>query len=76
MSRSTPGCRALSASCERFHHAGDRKTRRGSPSEGFGVKSAWAADALLLPTAAEGFVDLHEGEKFVEAGLREAKVGG
>ena len=31
---------------------------------------------LLLPAAAERFVDLHQGEQFVEPSLREAEFGG
>ena len=31
---------------------------------------------LLLPAAAEGLIDLYEGEEFVEAGLRQAKFRG
>ena len=32
--------------------------------------------ALLLPAAAESFVDLDQGKEFVEPGLRQAEVGG
>src|SRR5271167_2777515 len=31
---------------------------------------------LLLPAAAQRLVDLHQGQQFVEAGLREAEVSG
>ena len=31
---------------------------------------------LLLPAAAEGLIDLHQGEEFVEPCLRQAEFGG
>jgi hypothetical protein len=59
--------KSISTACDKTGSANRRLALPASQ-----IVNGEAVLELLLPAAAEGLINLHEGEEFVETGLRQA----